>query len=207
MDRGAEMPIQEAIDRLTEAGGLVSLAHPYWLGQMSKDLMALKGFFGLEIDNGGCDLEEAKGYSVVHGDDLLADHRRLGGLAVDDAHWTNGTQQAGMGWVWVKAPALEPGAILLAREQGCYYASCGPEIHDVYLDRGGKRVHVRCSPSVAADFVGSGRWSHRKWAAPGETLAEASHRLKGCQQYMRVACRDGASRWPWSNPLFLNRKA
>jgi predicted metal-dependent phosphoesterase TrpH len=50
---GANMPIQEAIDRLRAAGGLVSLPHPYWLGQMSKDLIALKGCFGIEIYNGG----------------------------------------------------------------------------------------------------------------------------------------------------------
>jgi hypothetical protein len=203
---GANIPIQEAINRLRAAGGLVSLPHPYWLGQLSKDLIALRGCFGIEIYNGGSEIDEAKGLSVVHWDDMLAANRRIGGLAVDDAHWHNGTRQAGLGWVWVKAPALEQRAILQSLEQGCYYSSCGPEIHELRLERGGKEVHARCSPSVAVDFVGNEWQSQRRWAPPGETLSEASQRLNGRQRYVRVACQDSLGRRAWSNPLFLGEQ-
>ena len=100
------LPIQEAIDCLRAAGGLVALAHPYWTGQMSKDLLAMEGCFALQIYNGGCEIDDAKGFSTVHWDDLLAAGRRLWGLAVEDAHWRRGARDAGLGWVWVKASAL-----------------------------------------------------------------------------------------------------
>jgi hypothetical protein len=196
-----DLPIQEAVNRLLSAGGLVSLAHPYWSGQMSKDLLGLEGCFALEVYNGGCEVDDCKGYSNVHWDDLLAAGRRLWGLAVDDAHWRSGSKDAGLGWVWVKAPELTEAAILSALAAGFFYASTGPKIYDMSLDGG--QVHVRCSPAVAVDFVGNGPYSRRISAPPGETLVEASFRPYDRQRYVRIACQDRGGCWAWSNPLFL----
>jgi hypothetical protein len=203
----AALPLQEAIDRLRAAGGRVVLAHPYWSGQRSANLLDVAGCLGLEVYNGGCDVEDAKGFSTVHWDDLLAAGRRWWGLAVDDAHWRYGDRDAGLGWVWVKARALAPEAIFDALEQGHFYASSGPEIYDLALE--GDQVAVRCSPAVAVDFVGEGWFSRRVSAPAGERLTEASHRLRAGQRYVRVAVRDAAGCWAWSNPLFLDawRKA
>jgi len=191
--------IQEAVNRLRAAGGLVFLAHPYWSGQMSKDLLGLEGCFGLEVWNGGCEVLECKGLSTVHWDDLLAAGRWLWGLAVDDAHWRPGPTDAGLGWVWVKATALTQEAILSALEQGYFYASSGPQIHDLRLEGG--EIHVRCSPSVAIDFIGNGPYSCRVAAPPGETLTGANYRLNDHQRYVRVACQNSQGGWAWSNPI------
>ena len=110
----AAFSMQEAIHRLRDAGGLVVVAHPYWSGHMSRDLLSLEGCLGLEVYNGGCEVDDAKGFATVHWDDLLAAGQRLWGLAVDDAHWRDGDHDAGLGWVWVKAQGLTPGAILEA---------------------------------------------------------------------------------------------
>jgi predicted metal-dependent phosphoesterase TrpH len=193
--------MQDAVNRLRAAGALVAIAHPYWSGQMSKDLLDIEGCFALEIYNTGCEVEDAKGFSTVHWDDLLAAGRKLWGIAVDDAHWRHGANDAGQGWVWVKAPVLTQEAILQALERGHFYASCGPRIHSVVLD--GTRVLVRCSASSVVDFVGDGHRSQRVTAAPGETLTEASAWLRWQQRYVRVACQDPEGRWAWSNPIFL----
>jgi hypothetical protein len=198
------IPAQEAIDRLRAVGGLVFMAHPYWSGQMSKDLLDQQGCTGLEIYNGGCEVDDARGFSTVHWDDLLAAGYRLWGLAVDDAHWREGDHDAGLGWVWVKAAALTQAAILEALERGQFYASSGPEIQDVWLE--GSRVHVRCSPVVAIDFVGTGRFSRRIAAPPGETLTGASYQIRRGQRYVRVACQDAGGHWAWSNPTFLDER-
>ena len=155
------LSMQQAADRLRDAGGLVMLAHPYWSGQMSKDLLGLEGCFSLEVYNGGCDVDDAKGYSAVHWDDLLAAGREMWGTAVDDAHWRNGSKDAGLGWVWVKASTLAEESVLQALEKGLFYATCGPEIYDLRLpaltagspgdvERG--QVSVRCSPVTFVDF-------------------------------------------------------
>jgi len=196
--------MQEAVDRLRAAGALVAIAHPYWSGQMSKDLVEVKGCFALEIYNGGCEVDNAKGFSTVHWDDLLAAGRRVWGIAVDDAHWRNGAKDAGLGWVWVRAPDLKQEAILRALEEGHFYASCGPQIYDVALD--GTEVWARCSPSTVIDFVGDAHRSQRVTAPPGEELTEARAWLSWEQRYVRVACQDPKGRWAWSNPVFLDTK-
>ena len=206
LDGDAPVSMQEAANRLRAAGGLVCLAHPYWSGQMSKDLLLLEGCFGLEIYNGGCEVDDAKGVSTVHWDDLLASGRRLWGVAVDDAHWRNGSRDAGLGWVWVKAPELTPTAILQALDAGCFYASSGPKIRDLRLDASRGKLSVRCSPSVKIDFVGSAWSGHRVSAPPGRTLTEASYQIKRGQGYVRVACQDSSGFWAWSNPFFLDQR-
>jgi hypothetical protein len=205
-DLGAKthLPLQEAVHRLRAAGGLVAAAHPYWTGQMSHDLLAVEGLFALEVYNGGCAVDDAKGYSTVHWDDLLAAGRRLWGLAVDDAHWRQGSWDAGLGWVWIKAPALTQVAILDALQRGHFYASSGPEILDLRWDASDGRVWVRCSPAVTIDFVGDGSKSRRVWAPPGSSFTEASHQPQPGQSYLRVACQDAQGGWAWSNPIFLN---
>lgn len=193
--------MQEAVDDLRAAGALVAVAHPYWSGQMSKDLLDVEGCFALEIYNGGCEVDDAKGFSTVHWDDLLAAGRKLWGIAVDDAHWRKGSRDAGLGWVWVKAPSLTQEAILGALEQGRFYASSGPRIHELKLD--GTQAVVRCSPSKVIDFVGDGHRSQRVTAGPGKTLTEASVWLRWQQRYVRVACQDLDGGWAWSNPILL----
>jgi hypothetical protein len=198
------LSMQESVDRLRAAGALVSIAHPYWSGQMSKDLLGLEGCFALEVYNAGCEILDCKGLSVVHWDDLLAYGRQLWGLAVDDAHWRSGPLDAGLGWVWVKAASLTQDAILSALELGHFYASSGPQIHDIVME--GDQVHVRCSPVVAIDFVGHGPFSRRSVAPPGELLTEASHRLSKWQQYLRVVVKDAQGCLAWGNPIFLDAR-
>jgi hypothetical protein len=197
------VPLQDTTDLLRAAGGLVFLAHPYWSGQMSKDLLDLEGCLGLEVFNGACEADTGKEYSTVHWDDLLAAGRRWWGLAVDDAHWRNGDNDAGRGWVWVKAAELTHEAILDALEEGCFYASSGPRIHDLVWEPAERTVHVRCDPSTAIDFAGNGKYCWRVTAPPGETLTEASHKLRKRQTYVRVSCRDPDGHWAWSNPIFV----
>jgi hypothetical protein len=197
----ATTSMQEGLNRLRAAGGRVFVAHPYWSGQKSHDLLDLDGSMGIEIYNGGCEVDDAKGYSTVHWDDLLAADRRPWGFAVDDTHWRTGDRDAGRGWVWVKAAELTEAAILEALEAGYFYASCGPEIYDLELD--GRQVYVRCSPATAIDFVGAAYRSHRVMTPPGETLTEASYRIRKKQRYVRVACQDAHCNWAWSNPIFL----
>ena len=201
--------MQEMINSLRAAGACVFLGHPYWSGEMSKDLLDMEGCFGLEIWNGACEVWDCKGISTVHWDDLLAAGRRLWGLGTDDCHWLPGRSDAGLGWVWVKAAELTQGAILDALEQGHFYASSGPQIHDLQLE--GDEIYVRCSPAVAIDFIGNGPLCHRVVAPPGETLTEARYKLgeryPGSEKflrYVRVACQDTLCRWAWSNPIFFD---
>ena len=207
------LDMQETIDLLRDAGAIVSVAHPYWSSEMSKDLLGRDGYFALEVYNGGCEVVNGKGFSSVHWDDLLATGRRVWAIAADDSHWQpQDPPDAGLGWVWVKAPALTRDAILAALAGGYFYASSGPQIYDLQVE--GDQVRVRCSPAVVVDFVGNGPLSRRIFAPPGETLTEVSYTLPDFSsghrrflRYMRVACQDAEGRWAWSNPIFFDAGA
>jgi hypothetical protein len=198
-----EASLQAAVDWLRASDALVCLAHPYWSGQRSADLIPIDGCFALEVYNGGCEVDDAKGFSHVHWDDMLAAGCRLWGVAVDDAHWYDGDHDAGLGWVWVKAAELTQRAILESLGRGRFYASSGPQIHDLVLDAERSEIVVRCSPATAVDFVGSGRFSRRVQDPQGQPLTEARYRPRKHQRYLRVACRDAGGCWAWSNPVFL----
>lgn len=208
-EKETTLAMQEMIQLLRAAGALVFLAHPYWSGEMSKDLLDMEGCFGLEIWNGACEVWDCKGLSTVHWDDLLAAGRRLWGVAADDCHWWPGRSDAGLGWVWVKAEQLTQKAILNALELGHFYASGGPEIHDLRWEEEG--ITVRCSPAVAVDFIGNGPFCRRVVAPPGDTITEAQYRPRERSRdsektlrYVRVACQDTQCRWAWSNPIFFD---
>ena len=195
--------MQGTVDWLRAVGALVCTAHPYWSGQRSADLVGIEGCFALEVYNGGCEVDDARGFSHVHWDDVLAAGRRLWGVAVDDAHWRDGDHDAGLGWVWVKAQELTQQAILESLERGWFYASSGPQILDLWLDADRRELVVRCSPVSAIDFVGDGPFSKRLLASRGQSLTEARYRLRKRQSYVRVACHDTDGGWAWSNPVFL----
>jgi hypothetical protein len=205
IDYAQKPPMKEMISRIRSAGGRVFLAHPYWSGQMSKDLLDLDGCFGMEIWNSGCEVWEGQGFSVTHWDDVLNHGCRIWGLGTDDCHWWEGRADAGLGWVWVKAPELAEHAILDALERGYFYTSMGPEIHALWID--GDRLHIRCSPVAHIDFIGSGIDGHRILPASGELLTQASQRIKPGSRFMRVAVRDADGLWAWSNPVFFDREA
>ncbi|MEM2939889.1 MAG: PHP domain-containing protein, partial [Candidatus Bathyarchaeia archaeon] len=78
--------VQSIIDYSKEAGGLAFIAHPYWSNLVHEDLDKLEGYVGIEIYNTGCDVEVAKGYSLIHWDGLLTLSRKTWGIAVDDSH-------------------------------------------------------------------------------------------------------------------------
>ena len=201
--------MQTMIDDMRAKGATVFLAHPYWSGEMSKNLLDMEGCIGLEVWNGACEVWDCKGLAAVHWDDLLAAGRRLWGIGADDCHWWPGREDAGLGWVWVKAEELSQAAILKALEQGHFYASSGPEIYDLSLVN--DEIRVRCSPAQAIDFIGNGPFSRRVVGPPGETITEASFNLqerhagfRKLVRYVRVACQDTQCRWAWSNPIFFD---
>jgi hypothetical protein len=195
--------MQGTVDWLRGAGALVCIAHPYWSGQRSADLIGIEGCFALEVYNGGCEVDDAKGFSHVHWDDMLAAGRRLWGVAVDDAHWRDGDHDAGLGWVWVKAQELTQQAILESLQRGWFYASSGPQIHDLRLDAEQGEIVVRSSPVITVDFVGDGPFSRRIMAPKGKSLTEARYHPRMQQSYVRVACQDAEGGWAWSNPILL----
>jgi len=196
--------VPEAIAWTRERGGEAVIAHPAWSGLVVSDLLKYDGHLGVEVFNTGCHFENAKGYSAAHWDDVLGRSRRMWGFAVDDCHnrlSPNHPLDTARAWTLVKARQLTRKAILAALREGLFYSSWGPAIHEIAVS--GDQVYVRTSPVKEINFVAQ-RWCGRSFFAKEQAaVSEATYRLSGREQYLRVECRDIEGRWAWSNPMFF----
>lgn len=191
----------ELARRAREAGAFVALAHPHWYQLQLEDGAALDAAHAVEVYNHTSLVHCDAGDGLVMLDALLsAGHRRLA-IAVDDSHWKNGDTFGG--WVMVKAEANTPEAVLAALHAGAFYASQGPEIHDIRKD--GDDLVVTCSPVVAIMANGpAARHVYAHSETVGETITEARLSLTSfAGSWCRIAVTDKGGRRAWSNPLWL----
>ena len=189
-------PAQPLVDAILQHGGLPIMAHPYWLGQESSDIACVRGPSLVEVYNATC-ARPGKAYGNVHWDGLLDRGHHYFAAATDDAHHYD--DDAGKGWVMVKAAELTRDAIVAALRQGAFYSSQGPTITDFRVE--GNEAHVETSEVAEIAFI-SNRGRGRVISAPdGETITSATCSLwKG--GYVRAEVRDADGKRAWSQPIF-----
>lgn len=199
----AEEP-QRIIDHLKAQGALCYIAHPYWTGRPSTEILALERIDGIEVFNAVCEASKGTGHARVHWDDCLTAGRRLTGLAVDDSHWHSNWE--GIGYVMVRAHSLAEIDLLHALAAGHFYSSTGPVIDDLRVVQTPGRepeLAVRCSPCQEIVFYTAGPRGQRIAAARGETLTHAALPLRIEQVFVRVECRSESNGIAWSNPIYM----
>jgi hypothetical protein len=115
----------------------------------------------------------------------------------------------------VRAAARTPEAVLAALREGAFYASTGPELHDVVVD--GRTFEVRSTPAQAIRLVcGPERGSAiSSWRLGYNHLGEVLERDGGglivharlvaprSAPYARVEVHDGRGGAAWANPVFF----
>ncbi len=199
--------VNELIRVANKAGFLVSYNHPVWSLQNYSDYAELKGLWGVEVHNTGC---ARMGYpdTVQPFEDLLRAGERVYPLATDDAHCE---EDCFGGWLMVCADALEYGAVMAALENGNFYASTGPEIHEISIEDG--VLHVECSPAASV-FVSTERRDCKRVVAKDEPLISADFDLnkyfadgqignRRWDSYVRVTVIDDKGKQAWSRAYFI----
>ena len=154
----------------------------------------MKYFSLMYILNSGCSIENELDSRAAYWDELLEQGRVIYGVASDDTHHP---QQAGRGFVRVRAEK-NADSILDALKRGAFYASCGPEIYDFYVED--DTAVVICSPASAI------RFRHFRCPYPqvkGQDITGAQVKITPDTNYIRVEVTDAQGRTAWSNPIFL----
>jgi len=196
--------IQAMINKLRNNGSEVLLCHPYWSSLTLEDMLRLDGYVGIEIFNTSCFLSVAKGYAVVHWDELLARGRKVHGFATDDAHWhfnDHRTNDAFGAWIMVKSKSLSTEEILKSISKGLFYSSNGPAIKDLSFDGG--RIRVKTDWVRKINFVADSYKGESFTAPSNENIDSAEYKIEGTEKYVRVECVDKEGNTAWSNPIFL----
>jgi hypothetical protein len=152
--------------RAQQAGAFVSLLHPGFNATSFGEVEDLDAIDAVEVYNDGVQRAHDRGDGWYLAVEMLNRGRNPLCIASDDAHFAYGGLDAiGGAWVMVRSRSLDPDALLDALKAGAFYASSGPEIHDIVVD--GREVEVHCSPAAAVSMTGPGclvrSVAHRKW--------------------------------------------
>jgi hypothetical protein len=199
--------VNDMIQRANDEGCLVSYNHPVWSLQDYSDYIDLKGLWGVELYNTGC---SRNGYfdSPKPLDDLLRCGQRVFPLATDDAHLL---RDCFGGFVMVRAKELKYDSIFTALKNGDFYASVGPEIHEISIEDG--IVRVRTSPVAFACVSTDCRQLYAKAAEDGLATEftfdinwyfELSKANTNEHQYIRITLRDERGNEAYSRAYFMN---
>lgn len=214
--REAFSTIAACADWIVAHGGVAFLAHPHWSTLTATDYLGAPSLSGLEVWNGASTQAQGTGLSDVHWDAVLQAGGRASGLGTDDAHHAGDPtgSDAGLGWTMVRVQERTREAVLEALRTGAFYATTGPEIHDLYVED--DHVVVHCSPAASVTLR-SGAWDGGRVNASdllrdyrGETIArdqggivEARFEMPEFWNWGRIEMTTTDGGTAWSNPLDL----
>lgn len=177
------------------ANNLPVFCHPEWSGNTSQEILALADISLMEIWNSGCAVENGLDTHAAYWDEVLCAGRKMFGVATDDGHKPH---QNGLGYIRVRAEKT-PASILDALRCGAFYASCGPEIYDFYLED--DKAVIFCSPAEVIRFRHF-RVPYAERRGPG-IMGHQTVPVKNTN-YIRAEIMDSQGRMAWTNPIFLD---
>lgn len=186
----------EIARRAREAGAFVAIAHPQWSGMTMEDARSLDAAHAVEVYNHGCAVDDGRPEGFHTAELLLSEGRDVTLIATDDAHFASNDHFGG--WVMVKAEANDPDLLLEALKAGHFYASQGPELHNIEIE--GKRIYITCSAVESAFVQGQGTPVARKHGQAMTRIEMPLARLND-SGWIRVTVRDRAGKCAWSNPI------
>jgi hypothetical protein len=200
--------------RAAAGGAFVIVAHPAYYGLTVADIDTVEAAHALEIYNGASDLAYEMGDSGHILDVLISRGRRIDACAADDAHFGHPEfpeyPDHGLGWVQVRAERNEPNALVEALRAGHFYASEGPELLDVAVER--DEVVVSSSP-VKKVIVSGGGERYECLYGPDLTTTRVPLTFfrngafevdPGLGTYFRVTVVDAQGKRAWTNPIWLS---
>ena len=197
-----EMSMQDLLDQMRGENAFTVIAHPLWSRMEPEEVRSLTNYDAIEVFNTGTECLCHAGRADVYWDMLLRDGKRVYAIACDDTHGKTAKGDRFGGWIMVNCESLTKEALLQALRSGNFYASCGPEIHDVWIED--EQVHIKCSPCSEIHMVSYPPRGKAHFALDGDPLTELTYTLKGGERFIRVECGDEKGNPAWSNAIFLD---
>ena len=189
--------ISDIMKRGRECGFFVVYNHPTGSLENYSHYTNYHHMHAMEMYNGRCE------YNPRVYDDMLRAGERIYCVGGDDNHnRPQLTSGSGYSWTMIKADKLEYRTIAQALLDGHFYASQGPEIHELWLEDG--KLHVSCSDAVRIDFITANRRSRHFYAKKGETITQAEYAVNPDSEWVRVVVTDPQGKTASTNAYYLN---
>jgi hypothetical protein len=205
--------LQRNVDAIRQAKGIPHINHPSFRWSITaQDLQQVRNNRLFEVFNGHPQVNNIGGGNVPGleeaWDAILTSGTLLYGIAVDDAHTFKAPGNPdvagpGRGWVVVRAPRLEPRALLEALERGDFYASTGVELTELRTTRRQITVSVNATAfsKYRIQFIGSGGRLLREVPEP-----TATYEIRGDEGYVRTRVLESNGRMAWVQPVIVSSR-
>ncbi len=199
----------ECISRMAkiarEKGFFVTYNHPVWSMETSEQFTKYENLHAVEIFNNDVNCLGYPADSIYAYDNMLRSGKRLFAVAADDNHNKHPLDTAKCdsfgGWIMVKAEELTYTAVTDALFKGNFYASCGPEIHELYIED--NQIHISCSEAAKITINKGVRGAGAVFAERGESLKEAVFSFEEDDVYFRITVTDKYGKAANTNAYFL----
>jgi hypothetical protein len=199
---------QENVDGIRQANGVPHINHPNFTWAMTpEELQKVERTRLFEIFNGHPQVNNeggggSPGLEEVW-DRILSNGRLMYGVAVDDAHHFKrpGDPLAsgpGRGWIYVRTDRLEPRAIVLAMEDGNFYASTGVELASYDTTPSSIVLTIRTTAYSRYRVQFIGRNGH---LLSEVTESTATYTFKGDEGYVRARILESNGYAAWTQPV------
>ena len=198
--------ITEMMQTGREKGFFVTYNHPKWSLENYNEYMNYHGMNAMEIYNHG---SASLGYDENNGevyDDMLRGGERIYCIAADDNH--NGGDKnsrrydAFGGFVMIKADKLEYNTITDALVKGNFYASQGPEIHELWFEDG--KINITCSSADRIIATFGMRRAGLVCDETGNGVCKASFNVVPDSGYVRLTVIDKSGKYAATNAYFCD---
>ena len=193
-----------------EEGFFVTYNHPVWSLEADGAYMNYHGMHAMEIVNfSSCSLGHQDHNSVIYGN-MLKNTKGLYCIAADDNHDRypigHPKHDSFGAFTMIKAESLDYNTIAKALLDGSFYASEGPEIHELYVEDG--TIHIKTSDVARISMISESRFHQRATAEHiGETINEASFTLSDdapVGEYVRFILRDLQGKEAYTNAYYVD---
>lgn len=198
--------ISDIMQKCREKGFFVTYNHPSWSLEDYSDYMNYEGMHAFEMFNGGCIAAGYDDYNPRVYDDILRAGKKIYCIGADDNH--NGapdtSRHSDSGWSWtvIKAEKLDYRTVTKALEEGNFYASEGPEIHELWYEDG--RIYIRCSEADRICCNYKTRAAEIALSENGKLITEASFSFPANRGYARITVIDAQGRHACTNAYFAD---
>lgn len=197
-DRGPDSPhydpetISEMMTTVADKGFFVTYNHPVWSKETHEEYLHYRGMHAMEIENYGSFVAGYEDYVPYIYDDFLQHGIRLFPVAADDNHNSlpqdDPRSDAGGGFVMIRAEKLEYRTITAALMHGDFYASEGPQIHELWVEDG--RVHIVASPAAQISMQSDAREFASTRAVGENPVTEGDFLIPPTATYIRLTVTD-----------------
>ena len=191
--------VSDMMKRGREGGFFVTYNHPNWSLENYNDYMGYNHMHAMEVYNNECVLLGYCDYNEKEYDDMLRGGKRIYCIATDDCHRE---EACGGGFTMIKAEKLEYRAITSALVAGNFYASQGPQIHNLWFEVG--KIHNDCSDAESIALHTGTRRAKLLQADAGEFISSADFDVALEDIYVRITVTDANGKHANTNAYFTD---